>query len=119
MKMTITSITCNATCSIPPKKDNVFLQIQADAGLPLRYPTVGVVDMGAGDSFTLPSGGYWVDFDYGVVVTAWDQDSVIITDLNSPDFLFNIAVNTHTASGTTSTYNQNSAAYTYTIEISQ
>jgi hypothetical protein len=119
MQMTITSITCKSTCSIPPKKDNVFLLIQADAGPPIRYPAIGVVDMGSDDAFTLPAGGYTVEFDYGVVITAWDQDSVVITDLNSPDFLFNIPVSNHTGNGTTTTYNENSASYTYSIEISQ
>lgn len=119
MTLTISSIVCESTCSIPPKEDNVFLLVQADAGLPRRYPPLAVCDMGKGSSFTLPDGGYSIDFTYGVLVTAWDQDSILITELNAPDFLFNIAVDAGTPSGSTTTYNKNGASYTYTIAVTQ
>jgi hypothetical protein len=119
MKLTINSIYCNATCS-GIQKDNVFLIIQADGGPPIHYPAIGAINMAAGDSMTLPTGGYTVEFDYGFVVTAWDRDSYIFKGLDSPDFLFDFnACTTSPASYTQTLYNENGAEYTYSRSISQ
>lgn len=114
MQMIITKITCNTRHSTD-KDDNVFLLIQADAGIPLRYPAVDSVDMGDGSTMTLPDGGYTVNFDYGVVVTGWDLDSRLFTSVNAPDVLFNFYVNSGSASYSGTMSNENGANYSYTI----
>lgn len=117
MQMTITGITCDKCHS--SKEDNVFLLIQADAGVPARYPLVDSVDMGNGSTMTLPDGGYVVNFDYGVVVTAWDLDSRLFTGVNAPDFLFNFYVTSGSGSASGTMSNENGAKYSYTYTISQ
>lgn len=118
MKMTITNITCNNPSSAI-QDDNVFLLIQADAGPPVRYPPIGTERMGSGDTMELPAGGYVVEYEYGVVVTAWDRDSFIFKGLDSPDYLFNIFVDTETTNSTNTKYDHNGADYTFTRNISQ
>ncbi|MBV0911697.1 hypothetical protein [Anianabacter salinae] len=114
--MTITNITCNNPCS-GIQDDDVFLLIQADGGPPARYPAVGTYSMGAGTQWTL-EGGYEVDYDYGVIVTAWDRDSYMLKNLDSPDYLFNINVKGNTTSSTNTKTNHNGADYTFTRNIS-
>lgn len=123
MKMTITGITCKATVSTVESTDNLFLLIQADAGPPARFPLTGSVDMKVGSEMTLPDGGYAVNFDYGVVVTGYDLDSLLLKNLDSPDFLFNLSVNTTSRSGTqTLTFCKNqgegTSEYVVSYEIS-
>ncbi|HVZ51842.1 MAG TPA: hypothetical protein VG986_07750 [Pseudolabrys sp.] len=118
MQMIITNITCNQRHSTT-QDDNVFLLIQADAGVPARYPLVDSEDMGNGSTMTLPDGGYVVNFDYGVVVTGWDLDSRIFTNVNAPDFLFNFSVNSNSASYSGTMSNENGAKYSYSYTISQ
>jgi hypothetical protein len=115
--MTITNVTCNATCS-GIQDDNVFLLIQADGGPPSRYPAFNSIKMGPGDTMTLPDGGYVVNFEDGVVVTAWDLDAFIFKIVNAPDYLFNIWVYYDTQSATETKYNNNGARYTFTRDIS-
>lgn len=117
MQFAITKIACVQRHSTD-KDDNVFLLIQADAGMPLRYPAVDSVDMGDGSTMTLPDGGYVVNFDYGVVVTGWDLDSRLFTGLNAPDFLFNFYVNSGSGSGSGTMSNENGAEYSYAYTIS-
>lgn len=124
MKMLITNITCNAPCS-GVQDDNVFLLVQADAGPPMRYPPAKSYPMGTGDTMPLPVDsdtgvtGYSVNYDYAVIVQAFDLDSRVFTDIDQPDYLFNISADTQTPSGTTKKYNHNSAVYSFTVEFSQ
>lgn len=119
MKLTITSITCNSTCSAA-FADNLFLMIQSDAGVPARYPLKGSIDMSEKSSMALPSGGYSIEYDYGVIVTAWDDDGPI-KSVDAPDYLFNIGVGPSSpiGSATVTKYNHNGAEYTYSTTISQ
>ena len=119
MKLTINEIKCDAPCSAV-QDDNLFLLIQADAGPPVRYPMLGWDDMGAGDTMTLPDGGYVIEYSYGVIVTAWDEDSLVFKGLDSPDYLFNISVGPGSSVGSSSftKYNHNGAQYTFTTTIS-
>ena len=74
----ITKITCNTRHSTD-KDDNVFLLIQADAGVPLRYPAVDFRDMGDGSTMTLPDGGY-----SSISTMAWSSPAGISTPACSP-----------------------------------
>ncbi|GAB5445441.1 hypothetical protein [Gymnodinialimonas sp.] len=117
MKMTITNITCNNPCS-GLQDDDLFLIIQADGGVPTRYPDIGTHSMGSGDSWDL-EGGLAVDFTYAVVVTAWDRDSYVFKNFDAPDYLFNINVKSIATSGSNTKLNHNGADYTFTRNISQ
>lgn len=131
MLLKITSIVCDATVSTVESTDNLFLMIQADAGPPARYPMTGSSPMKVGSSMPMPAVGtapnteyyYQVEFDYGVVVTGYDLDSLLIKNLDSPDFLFNFAVNTSSPSATqilSFAKNQGTgqSQYTVTYELS-
>jgi len=130
MQLQITDITCIAASSIKP--DNVFLIIQADAGAPLRYPIMGSHNMSAGDSMPLPppasssddsdsgTDALIVEFEFGVVITAWDRDSFFLKGLDSPDYLFNINVCRASTWATTTyiAYEHNGAQYSFTRSLS-
>lgn len=121
MKLTITNITCNNPCS-GIQDDDLFLLIQADGGVPMRYPVAGSVSMGANDEMPLPDGGYVIDYSYGVIITAWDRDSFLFKSLDSPDYLFNISIGAGSTVGDHppfTKYNHNGAEYTFTTSISQ
>ncbi|MEM7269840.1 MAG: hypothetical protein AAF401_11370 [Pseudomonadota bacterium] len=116
-RLTITSVVCDETCATFEAYDNVFMPIQADGGLPIRYPPYGNQKMTDGDAMDLPDGGLKVDYEYGVVVTFWDEDSKIVQDLNQPDYLFNINVNAGSTSGSNTKYNLNGAKYTFHRDV--
>jgi len=114
MLMTINTIKCINPHS-NNASDSVFLLIQADANRPRRHPLVGSVSMSPGSTMPLPTNGYQIAFDYGVVVTVWNHD--MFQMVNAPDFLFNLAVMNTSASWSGDMSNYNKAEYycDYTI----
>jgi hypothetical protein len=124
LKLTITEILCNKPSS--PVVDEFFMFIQADGLPPVRYPLLGFKPALAGKTVELPSkssssasaDGIVVEFNHGVVITAFDRDFKAITSVfNDNDFLFSFAVDAQSAGGTFSSTNHNGSSYQLTYYI--
>lgn len=98
-KLLVTSITCvhtsnNAGINLGLGDDDVYLYHQSDGGVPLRYPTSGVIKMNDDDkavhTISPPLAIYYA---YGCYVALFDKDSPT-GHINASDLLGNTGVKT-------------------------
>lgn len=110
----ITSIQCHGTSELGNLNDEVYIIIQADAGLPIRFPIVGTQNMNTSSDSSNDTKQTWdvnlvLDFDHEVLVTLWDSDPG--TDRTS-DFLINCDYSSPNPPASYQMINHNGANYT-------
>ena len=109
----ITSIQCYGTSEAG--NDEVYIYYQADAGLPVRYPTTSYQRMSTSADSSDDVVQTWnidlvLDFDNEVLVTLWDQD--LEGDNNVSEFLVNCDYTSSNPPASYNMKNHNGANYT-------